>query len=405
MSTFTVFFCGTGSNSLDYDSANYSEGQLISTLARNHLGVEFDDWLIADGPGSGNQQENDKWTVPGNYTDARGTTFGSGWEENVKHAIAVIKKDPSHMRALMTDAEIRILQREKAAAEAAGLEPQNTFGGWTPANKHRKIVPQALQKARAKVLRTPLPDRVNLIGWSRGAVTCHMMANAMYADPQLRHICVNIFAIDPVPGPLNFQLNRTTLNTNVLEYRAVYARDERARGFTPIIPDVKVKKELILMPGAHATLVGNASKNGKGGGNQIFPEPGQMVRHLAETFLRDNGTQLGSCLNLKDTGLLELYEQILKDDRSYIAMRQLGYGMGCVETESGDRWAAVGSGAVVAGLTSLPMLHPDPIFVNWHHRSVYIKHYADLTGRPEAIERDLLAQWFPVTTGRFISRP
>lgn len=59
-----------------------------------------------------------------------------------------------------------------------------------------------------------------------------MMANAMYADPQLRHICVNIFAIDPVPGPLNFQLNRTTLNTNVLEYRAVYARDERARGFT-----------------------------------------------------------------------------------------------------------------------------------------------------------------------------
>ncbi|WP_234922366.1 hypothetical protein [Xanthomonas citri] len=147
--------------------------------------MEFDDWLIADGPGSRNQQENDKWTLPGNYTDARGTTFGSGWEENVKHAIAVIKKDPSHMRTLMTDAEIRILQREKAAAEAAGLEPQNTFGGWTPANRHRKIVPQALQKARAKVLRTPLPDRVNLIGWSRGAVTCHMMANAMYADPEV----------------------------------------------------------------------------------------------------------------------------------------------------------------------------------------------------------------------------
>ncbi len=49
--------------------------------------------------------------------------------------------------------------------------------------------------------------KVNMIGWSRGGVTCFELANRMFADPDLRHIPVNIFACDPVPG------HRITLKT------------------------------------------------------------------------------------------------------------------------------------------------------------------------------------------------
>jgi len=41
---------------------------------------------------------------------------------------------------------------------------------------------------------------VNLVGHSRGAVTCIMLAHAMAATAGLQAVRVNIFAIDPVPG-------------------------------------------------------------------------------------------------------------------------------------------------------------------------------------------------------------
>jgi hypothetical protein len=43
----------------------------------------------------------------------------------------------------------------------------------------------------------------NLVGWSRGAVTCIAIANAMHHIPQFAGVSVSIFAYDPVPGGSN----------------------------------------------------------------------------------------------------------------------------------------------------------------------------------------------------------
>ncbi|NIK38648.1 hypothetical protein FHY12_000933 [Xanthomonas arboricola] len=400
MSVFTVFFSGTGSNSEDYNNANYLNGELISTLARNHQGIEFDDWLLADGPGSGNHQEDHKWTRPGYYLKPRGTLFGSGWEENVKHAIAVIKKDPTHIRTKMTGTEKSILRNEMAKARSAGHDVPIDFGGVfrTP---DRKITPQALQHERARILRTPLPTCVNLIGWSRGAVTCHMMANAMRADAELGDIPVNIFAVDPVPGTGNFQASRTTLGANVLNYFAVYARDERSAGFAPIIPDVPGNSRLLSLPGRHATLAGNAFANGGDRGAQSFSAPGKVVRHLAEEFLTSNGTQLDACLDLNDLDLLGLYDEILRDNEGYVAMRSHTYTVAEHAWRSTDRNVGVGSGYWGVGLGSLPMLRQPPVFVNWHHRDLYIKQFANAIEEAELLIGTAFAQSpLPVTTAR-----
>ncbi|MDR5616316.1 hypothetical protein [Arsenophonus sp.] len=81
MSIFTIFFCGTGSNrndstpnaaieDKDKNSAwFFHDGELISTLAKNMATPEFYNWIIVDGPGSGNLQEENKWIKPGNHSN------------------------------------------------------------------------------------------------------------------------------------------------------------------------------------------------------------------------------------------------------------------------------------------------------------------------------------------------
>jgi len=40
-----------------------------------------------------------------------------------------------------------------------------------------------------------------MAGWSRGAITCLMIANELHSDPALKTIPLNVFLFDPVPGP------------------------------------------------------------------------------------------------------------------------------------------------------------------------------------------------------------
>ncbi len=75
MTTLTVYFCGTGSNKFDDTHVNYWNGELISTLAANNKGKEFAEWIILDGPGSGNLQSDELWVKSGDYGQLPGRLF------------------------------------------------------------------------------------------------------------------------------------------------------------------------------------------------------------------------------------------------------------------------------------------------------------------------------------------
>ncbi len=81
MSVFTVFFCGTGSNSEDNNHKNYVSGELISTLAKNTTGRDMIDYIQVDGVGSGNQNEWLKQGKDDTYSAIRGTLQGKGINE------------------------------------------------------------------------------------------------------------------------------------------------------------------------------------------------------------------------------------------------------------------------------------------------------------------------------------
>lgn len=109
MTTLTIFFCGTGSNKFDDKHKNFWDGEIVSTLAAHHSGREFAEWIVVDGPGSGNLQADDLFTKTSEY-GLSGTLFGKGWDENVQHAINVIKGKCDWQRKQLTEAEYNRLK-------------------------------------------------------------------------------------------------------------------------------------------------------------------------------------------------------------------------------------------------------------------------------------------------------
>lgn len=324
MTTFTIFFCGTGSTKYDNLHKNYWNGELVATLANNIDGHEFAEWIVIDGPGSGNMQADELFTESKGF-GWTGTAFGKGWHENVQHAVNIIQGKFDWQRTKLSEADYQRLKRADVPipdAQAHG----SWF--WRQYDYGNRISPQELQRQLIKNLRKDglIPKQINLVGWSRGGVSCHMLANALMANPETRQIPVNIFAVDPVPGPLNYQLEKVSLGSNVKEYVAFYARDERSKGFSCIIPktDARTKVSIFPMAGRHASLVGNASLTGASGPGDLT-EPGTIVRHYAEVCLSRWGTKLQRKLNLSATDVSRLHQSVVMHEADFIKMRNHSY--------------------------------------------------------------------------------
>ncbi len=383
MDAYTVFFCGTGSNSYDFQNTSFFEGELISTLARNHLGSEFVDWLIVDGPGSGNLQEAEKWVPSGNYSTIRGTLTGKGWHENVQHAIAVLLgRDDFESRGERTRKEERILrahgvgaykkERTNPVARAVLGKTKTRYHDLGP-----RISPQELQHQKVKIMRGgSRPRCVNVIGWSRGGVTCHMFANALAQTPGMETMPVNIFAVDPVPGSGNFGTSQTSLGRNVASYVGIYAADERSRGFSAVVPGLPggTPRFVTTMPGRHATVVGNAAIDGAEGVNTFFA-PGRVTRDLAESFLTWWGTPLGRRLRLSVPQLLSEYDTMIWQMPETREMQGESY---TVLTQWGDRSVGFGHHGTSVDMSDVFLLKPDPTFVNSHHKWLFGRLYPNV---------------------------
>jgi pimeloyl-ACP methyl ester carboxylesterase len=187
---FSIYNCGTSYNRQNLD-------ETVADLARRTVGAENRDWMINDGPGSYSHHVRKSATAlarglaaqaktPGTrdpisglkegsaFAVIRGVVSGYGWEHNVDHTMAVLN---------------------------ATLD---------------------------------LPRTINLVGWSRGAITCFMIAHALNENPRTKPIAVNICALDPVPGPGNFHdPEKVTLPANVKNYVAIVEQDERRKIFKP----------------------------------------------------------------------------------------------------------------------------------------------------------------------------
>lgn len=140
----------------------------------------------------------------------------------------------------------------------------------------------------------PPPGTINMLGWSRGAVTCTKMAFRLSEIfPQMD---VNIFAVDPVAGPGNkSEEDASTIRGNVKNYLAVLSMDETRGFFKP--QDIKrmdftnrgTNVIYLPFPGNHSGQV-NLDKSVK----KHLGEAPEMVWFLARKFLEFFGTRFTS---------------------------------------------------------------------------------------------------------------
>lgn len=197
---------------------------------------------------------------------------------------------------------------KRTARKVAGLL---TGAGWDDNVKH------AVAAISERMDDNALPDVVNMIGWSRGAVTCLRIANKLAEIfPNIR---VNIFAIDPVAGAKAGEKLADTqdIGNNINAYIATLALHDVRKGFRPqdlsrvnIMPGAGT---IIFLPfpGQHNTQVKKTT--------DVKSDVPRIVWHLAYRFLKAHGTNLGRSVisNLVPVSLSRYYARIKVLEKDY----------------------------------------------------------------------------------------
>jgi len=202
-----------------------------------------------------------------------------------------------------------------------------------------------------------LPSAINMLGWSRGAVTCIRIAYFLWQsqDPAIRAIPINIFAVDPVAGARhNDEVDATTLTPNVQNYVATLAMDERRRFFKPIVAHrltiqspIDTDVWVLPIPGTHS----NTAK--------MNNDAGKLVFNLAYRFLH-------SC----STPVEPMRHYCLSNDQAWSLYERIMTGQGNVERTPFGSAAALG-GVPYARATEVSAYRGSDFFVNTHAREIF----------------------------------
>jgi len=317
MGTFTIYNCGTG-----YDETNRD---LITKLFEKTQGARGTDKLICAGPGSKlmTRPDYDPTLHPSRYS------FQTSVFTPVKNAYQGMGK--------LTGATDAVKQVEFNVA----------------------AVLKILKGLRIK------PDKVNMAGWSRGACTCHAIANAMDHDEKdtwLKGVEVNIFAVDPVPGTFHeHKHDWITVPGNVKNYEVVFMENETrwwCKAAELSIDSPATKRTLLHLPGFHWSGVEL---------NNEVPSHGpvtEIASHLAVRFLKSCGTPfMDRTMIMSDDRLLEDYALLIENTPNFFG------GNGAIPGQN-EAYRLTGKHESTFKIQN-HLLSSSPYFVNTHHKQVF----------------------------------
>jgi hypothetical protein len=202
-------------------------------------------------------------------------------------------------------------------------------------------VDNTVEFIRALNLAGQRPDGINMLGWSRGAVTCIRIAWKLFQsqDANLRNIPINIFAVDPVAGAGHSrEVDACTITPNVKNYFATLAMGEKRRFFKPIagerliVQDPNASRTWVLpMPGHHSDTAKNTNNIGK------------LVFNLAYRFLDAARTPVPAMRHymLTDVQAWKMYEDlILGESGVHTTGKGLQFAMGGIGYKRSSEGAA-----------------------------------------------------------------
>lgn len=210
------------------------------------------------------------------------------------------------------------------------------------------------------------PNAINMIGWSRGAVTCIRIAYELSKlNGPLSTVPVNIFAVDPVAGGRSHHEDDAhTLTSNVKNYVATLALDEKRAGFTPVdhrilkVESASTNSIVLPLPGIHSDTA------------KYSNPAGRLTFHLCHRFLDSVGTRMPSSLsmfNMSDKGVLEQYNLLRKPLKSLHKSDRVKPRNNYTDVLKGG-WNISG-GRKKIELSDLTT--DSDFFINPHHRAIF----------------------------------
>ena len=320
-----------GETKFEQKKHKFIHGETVATLARHADGKEYINHFRVNGPGTNYDfQRYLRYANHGaQYSSFEGNALGRGLYHRVKNL------------ALLTRARMGQLRLTKKFLR----EEIN------PLLQVQLFLINDISKGNSFKI-----NRVNTIGWSRGAAALIMFSNELNrVDPTRgdlgnrvyqgmitpEQLQINILAIDPVPGPAivgashafaraaqaataaaAYDRKATSLSNLVRHYFGFYAEDFRGVGFDAVVPyhsHRELTKRIFKLPGGHGTVAGGCNSVSKGGPETVSHGlclVGQFVRLKILHFLHLNGSNIAMGRAFFNSSLLtankhlQLYNEI-----------------------------------------------------------------------------------------------
>jgi len=344
MSIFTIYCHGSGGH------RDKPDKEIVAYLGRNAVGKEYEDYLILDGVGGVPLTTGDQNPMAGSFN----------WADRSKAPMGFTPKE-------MGGSGSNLLKRMFVGGSGFVSQGITNAAGWGVESNARHAI--------VTIANLPQPPNiVNLIGWSRGAVTA-MMIGCMLFDPTtteglFRGIEVNIFAIDPCAGRDQGlgqdSESRRSITENVKNFLGVLATGENRKAFQPQdLSRVHVHSPnsnvmFLPFPGKHSSPAQNNDERAR----PMF----EITWSLGVQFLTKFGTPCPSPgpgkLVLSQEEYLEKYSEIVIWRQDYDKIKQKGL----------KQWVFGGGGFVDRQFATQHIsdyVRYADYFVNEHHRAVF----------------------------------
>jgi hypothetical protein len=352
MSVFTILCHGSGGHRTKEDK------ELIAFLGKRMEGTEYEHYLILDGVGSKSKVKDGRNPTPGSFDWA-------DRNKGRKQGGVSVEMGGSNKKlggGVMTPSGPRSFSYGRETMPIGGAAGANAIGYGVEDNARHAIV---------AIANLPeLPTTINLIGWSRGAVTALVIANMLY-DPStteglFRQIEVNIFAIDPVAGSdagiKGGAESRRLIPPNVKAYLGLLNTNENRSTFAPqdlnrvIVVDSAISNVVFLpFPGKHDSCAQKSDLRAL--------EVSEISWSLAARFLEYFGTRLSvKPTNFSNRDMLARYSAITVNGERYDKVKQKGVKQRLIGMGFSSR-------DVKSDLQSYTKF--SDYFVNEHHRLLF----------------------------------
>jgi hypothetical protein len=336
-------------------------------------------YLICEGPGSEEVSAEDSKSgvhhaYPGKFNPIFGTEKGKGQSHNP----GITLKEPKQFwyfgERQASEFQLNFMGNTPEVWRAMGRALGN---GWDD-NAYKAV----WMLTHLKLEMDQPIDTVNIIGWSRGAVTCLKIANKLFEVFE-DTLNVNIFAIDPVPGGYTGRTpDILAIPPNVRNYLAVLALDADGGNFQPTDrtdmkllaprsqhgkggnPDslnpqhIKPHVHFLPIPGNHSDVV-NANLS-----HPLVENSATLCLHLAWQFLTAHGTPMKQEFQLSSEQVSQLYNQMLAKRGEIAKAASTGGFLSPIEGFKTERAVRKHRGEYVR--------EPDK-YINEHHRLCALK--------------------------------